>query len=128
MIKAAAQSTLAYCRVHFCFPSTLIDELHRMLNAFWSGHGSDPKKGVKWLTLEALCKHKNDGGLGFRNLHTFNVAMLGKLVWRLHKNPTSLVGRILKVRYFSNSKDCVVLYNTPKQMIQHLKTLLGTTH
>lgn len=92
LIKAATQAIPAY--IVWVFLSTLVDELHRMLNAFWWGHDSDPKRGIKWTTWESLCKHKNDGGMGFRNLPMFNVAMLGKLVWRLHMNPNLLVGRV----------------------------------
>lgn len=62
----------------------------------------DPKKGVK-RTWESLCKHKSEGGMGFRNLHIFNIAMLDKLVWRLHYQPNSLIGRILKARHFPNT-------------------------
>lgn len=107
-------------------PPTLIDELHILLNAFWWGHGSDPKKGVKWSTWEALCKHKHDGGMGFRNLHMFNVAMLGKTVWRLHKNPQSLIGRILKARYFARTDILDVgLVNNPSYTWKGIHTALG---
>ena len=40
------------------------------------------------------------GGIGFKNLHNFNVAMLGKQLWKLLTNTESLVGRIFKARYF----------------------------
>lgn len=42
------------------------------------------------------------GGLGFRNLHEFNVALLGKQGWRLVTNSTSLVARIYKAKYYPN--------------------------
>lgn len=34
LIKAAAQAIPSYCMSTFLFPSTLLDELHRMLNSF----------------------------------------------------------------------------------------------
>ncbi|KAH9771200.1 putative reverse transcriptase/RNA-dependent DNA polymerase [Citrus sinensis] len=46
-----------------------------------------------------LCKPKAHGGIGFKQLHYFNVAMLGKQGWRLLSQPDSLVARILKSRY-----------------------------
>lgn len=70
-----------------------------MMNSFWWGHGVDPKKGVKLETWESLCKGKGEGGMGFRNLHIFNIAMLGKLGWRIQKNTTSLLSCILKAKY-----------------------------
>lgn len=50
--------------------------------------------------MESLCQHKNDGGMGFRNLHVFNIAMLGKICWQIHSNPNSLLSRILEAKYF----------------------------
>ena len=47
-----------------------------------------------------MCKSKLDGGMGFRNLQTFNLAMLAKQGWRLISNPNSLVAQIYKVRYY----------------------------
>ena len=52
---------------------------------------------MKW---ELLCKPKSNGGIGLKNLHDFNVAMLGKQVWKLLTNLESLVGQIFKARYF----------------------------
>lgn len=43
---------------------------------------------------------KSKGGLSFRYLHGFNVALLGKHVWNFINNPHSLVARVFKARYF----------------------------
>jgi len=44
--------------------------------------------------------HKNDGGMGFKSLGTFNIAMLGKQGWKILTNPESRIARIYKARYF----------------------------
>lgn len=46
---------------------------------------------------------KREGGLGFRDLHGFNIALLGKHIWNFCSKPNSLVARIFKARYFCNS-------------------------
>lgn len=46
---------------------------------------------------------KRQGGLGFRNLYGFNIALLGKHVWNFLQNPNTLVSRLYKVKYFPNS-------------------------
>ncbi|XP_019150973.1 PREDICTED: uncharacterized protein LOC109147770 [Ipomoea nil] len=38
--------------------------------------------------------------MGFRRLHEMNKALLGKQAWRLISNPTSLVARVFKSRYY----------------------------
>jgi len=47
--------------------------------------------------------HKNHGGMGFKDLTAFNLAMLGKQGWKLHTTPDSLVSRIFKARYFPSA-------------------------
>ena len=46
---------------------------------------------------------KEVGGLGFRDLHIFNRAMLSWQCWRILQNPDSLCVIVLKARYFPNS-------------------------
>lgn len=43
---------------------------------------------------------KKSGGLGFRDLRGFNLALLGKQCWNLLNNPNALVSRLMKVRYY----------------------------
>jgi hypothetical protein len=46
---------------------------------------------------------KEVGGMGFRDLHSFNLAMLAKQSWRLLEKPDSLCARVLKAKYYPNS-------------------------
>ena len=54
------------------------------------------------MSSEKMGKAKEIGGLGFHDLEYFNVALFAKQVWRLIKNPDSLVARILKEKYHPN--------------------------
>ena len=47
---------------------------------------------------------KKRGGMGFRDLHSFNIAMLAKQVWRLLSNPDSLCARVMRARYYPDGK------------------------
>jgi len=46
---------------------------------------------------------KKFGGMGFKDLTPFNVAMLGKQGWRFQTDYSSLVCRLFKAKYFPNS-------------------------
>lgn len=100
LIKAVAQAVPSYCMTLFLLPSTLIDELQAMMNSFFWGSNGDVKKGVHWMRWEKVCVRKEAGGRGFKDLHLFNLAMLGKMAWRLVTDESSLACRILKARYF----------------------------
>lgn len=47
-----------------------------------------------------MCIPKRDGGMGFRDLHAFNLAMLAKQSSRLISNPDSLCARVLRAKYY----------------------------
>ncbi|CAN1157427.1 Putative ribonuclease H protein At1g65750 [Linum perenne] len=49
-----------------------------MMNSFWWGMKSGARRGLSWMRWERLCIRKEHGGMGFRDMHGFNLAMLGK--------------------------------------------------
>jgi hypothetical protein len=83
----------------YLLPDNLIQDIERMINAFWWGGGSNTS-GIKWLAWDKLACPKDEGGLGFRDFHSFNMAMVAKQGWNFMNNPTTLVARLYKARYF----------------------------
>ena len=71
---------------------------------------------MHWISWETLSKPKALDGLGFRNMHDFNIAMLSKQGWRLLQSPDSLCARILKARYFPH---CTMLEAEPREGISY---------
>jgi hypothetical protein len=48
MIKSVLQAIPAYIMNIYILPDALINDIERLLNAFWWGGGSD-NKGIRWL-------------------------------------------------------------------------------
>ena len=47
-----------------------------------------------------MCAPREEGGIGFRMIHEFNLALLAKQLWRLVQYPDSLVARVLRGKYY----------------------------
>ena len=55
---------------------------------------------IAWFSWDKVCTPKEESGLGFRDLKTFNLALLAKQGWRLQTNTSSLVYRFLRLDTF----------------------------
>ena len=55
---------------------------------------------MAWLNWNKLCEPKFKDGIGFKDLHAFNFALLAKQGRRLQQGKNSLFYRVLKNRYF----------------------------
>jgi hypothetical protein len=99
MIKSVLQAIPEYVMSIYLLPDSLIDDIERMINAFWWGGGNN-NKGIRWLAWDKMAFPKERGGLGFRHFRMFNMAMVAKQGWHFITNPNSLVARIFKARYF----------------------------
>lgn len=47
-----------------------------------------------------MCDAEENGGLGFKDLISFNKALLAKQSWRILTNPKSLLAKVLKGKYY----------------------------
>ncbi|XP_019166949.1 PREDICTED: uncharacterized protein LOC109162719 [Ipomoea nil] len=97
-LKSVAQSMPTFSMSVFLLPMNICTAIERTMNRYWWRSKDD--QGIHWKAWDKLCIPKKYGGLGFKELHAFNLAMLGKQAWRLLTKPESLVSRIFKARYY----------------------------
>ncbi|XP_074355726.1 uncharacterized protein LOC141695374 [Apium graveolens] len=102
LLKTAAQVVPNFWMSMLLIPLEVSDRIEKSMNAFWWGSGNSGR-GIKWISWERLCTVKEDGGLGFKRLREFNVAMLAKQAWRVINNANPLLTDLLRARYFPNS-------------------------
>ncbi|GMI95675.1 hypothetical protein HRI_003236800 [Hibiscus trionum] len=102
LIKSILQSIPLFVMSCFLLSGVFCKEMEAKIARYWWQH-SQLKKGVHWCTWAELSKLKEDDGLGFRDMGKFNIALLAKQGWRLVQDPGSLVGRLLRAKYFPGS-------------------------
>ncbi|XP_019177733.1 PREDICTED: uncharacterized protein LOC109172938 [Ipomoea nil] len=97
LLKSVAQAMPTYTMSIYLLPMTLCVSLERLMNRYWWGK-SNVVDGIHWMAWDRMCVPKKHGGMGFKRLHEFNLALLGKQGWRMLTCPESLVARIFKAR------------------------------
>ncbi|XP_060962336.1 uncharacterized protein LOC133032418 [Cannabis sativa] len=101
LIKTVAQSLPSYEMNVFLLPVETCNEMEQLMCKFW-WRSSKNNKGIHWKKWDRLTVHKSKGGMGFGNLHDFNLSLLCKQGWRLFSRLDSLVSKIFKARYYRN--------------------------
>jgi len=99
MIKAVAQAIPTFAMGCFDLMKELCDQISMMIGKYWWSQQEKERK-IHWISWEKLTLPKCQGGLGFRDIHSFNLSMLAKQGWRLVQNPDSLCARIMGAKYF----------------------------
>ncbi|MCH80014.1 hypothetical protein A2U01_0000776 [Trifolium medium] len=75
MIKSMLQAIPSYVMSVYLLPDSTVKDIERMMNSFWWGGGAN-NKGIWWLAWDRMTYPKTQGGLGLRDIHTFNLAMI----------------------------------------------------
>lgn len=101
LIKAVAQAIPAYAMCCFDLTKTLCDDIGRMICRYWWAQQENENK-MHWLSWERMCSRKKKGGMGYRDLHLFNLAMLARQGWCLIMDPESLCAQVWRAKYFPN--------------------------
>ena len=98
LIKNTLSSLPTYFLSLFPIPVDIAIRIERLQRNFlWGGIDESPKFHlVKWAHV---CSPLQFGGLGIRNLRTFNQALLGKWLWRYGRETTRLWRWVIETKY-----------------------------
>lgn len=127
LIKAVAQAIPTFAMGCFDLTKDICEQISKMIARYWWSNQEKENK-MYWLSWEKLTEPKWAGGLGFRDIHAFNLAMLAKQGWRLIQNPESLCAQVLKAKYYPSgnifsAKKCANMSYTWRSICRGLLTL-----
>lgn len=99
LLKSVVQGIPTYSMSTFLLTKKVCKSITSpMAKYFWSS--SLDKNSMHWVSWKELTTPKCNGGMGFRNMQQFNLALLGKHGWRMMTKLDSLCSRVVKGRYF----------------------------
>ncbi|XP_074313912.1 uncharacterized protein LOC141649113 [Silene latifolia] len=80
LIKSVLSSLHCYWARIFILPKTVISKIEAVCRSFlW--YGSNYKESPALVSWATICQPRKQGGLGFKDLHAWNVAAIAKYVW-----------------------------------------------
>lgn len=97
LIKAVAAAVPTYHFNCFLLPQNWCQQIDKAMKDFWWGYDPEKRRNISLISLQSLCTPKCEGGLGLRMMHEVNMAMMGKLVWKMLTQPECLGFGCLKL-------------------------------
>ncbi|KAL4369328.1 hypothetical protein GQ457_05G021480 [Hibiscus cannabinus] len=99
LIKAVAQALPTYAMQVFLLLDCILDPIIATMRRFWWS-GKANERGWAHVAWSKLCRPKGARGMGFGNLKQFNIALLGKQMWKVFTCKDSLCFKVLSAKYF----------------------------
>ncbi|KAG2304961.1 hypothetical protein Bca52824_033612 [Brassica carinata] len=113
ILKSVAMAMPIYAMSCFKLPKTTCNNLTSAMASFWWS-SSEAKEKIHWLSWDKLCIPKHLGGMGFKDIETFNQALLAKQAWRILHNPSSILNLLVKgLRQMVGNGNSIPVWSSP---------------
>lgn len=122
LIKSVVQAKPIHGMSCFLLSKSTCKKFTSVMGQFWWSGNLD-RRSMHWLAWDKLAIPKNQGGMGFRDMQAFNVALLGKQAWRIIMKPDSLCSRVLRTRYLHNQE--LMTANAPRTASKTWRAILA---
>ncbi|XP_026447095.1 uncharacterized protein LOC113347631 [Papaver somniferum] len=104
MIQSVTSTTSIYHMNFFKIPKPICNDINAIQRDFFWNKEEYKSKGFYYFAWDAVNKPKELGGMGFKNMEIFNMAMLTKIAWRLVSEPNSLWSNTMKAFHYPNTE------------------------
>ena len=98
LIQSVLTSIPIYFFSFFRVPKGVVDKLVSLQRKFLWGGDSEHNK-IAWVKWNIVCLPKEEGGLGIKDIDTFNLALLAKWKWNLFQHTGQLWVKVLESKY-----------------------------
>ena len=102
LIKSILLALPTYVMSGVLLPLEICENPTSAIAQFWWS-SNPPKEENSLEKWEKVCLPQEEGGIRFRMIHEFNLALLAKQLWRLVQYSDSLVAKVLRERYYRMS-------------------------
>ncbi|KAL2893859.1 LINE-1 retrotransposable element ORF2 protein [Bienertia sinuspersici] len=102
LINSVLLSIHQYWAQVFVLPTKVLRDIEKVCRAYlWNGEWFSESPG--YIAWQNVCRKKKSGGLGFRNIHTWNTASMAKHVWALARKQDNLWVRWIHAVYLKDN-------------------------
>ncbi|KAL0287980.1 UNVERIFIED_CONTAM: hypothetical protein Sradi_7112600 [Sesamum radiatum] len=84
LIRSVIQGVECFWLQIFPLPAAVVEKIHRLCRNFLWNSRCAP---VAWAEI---CHPKEEGGLGIRHIQSWNVALLARVLWNIHRKSDTL--------------------------------------
>ncbi|KAL0402636.1 UNVERIFIED_CONTAM: hypothetical protein Slati_4293500 [Sesamum latifolium] len=84
LIHSVIQGVECFLLQIFPLPAMVVEKIHLVCRNFlWNSRRAP-------IALEEICHPKEEGGLGIRHIQSWNVALLARILWNIHRKEDTL--------------------------------------